>query len=269
MNSAGRDCKMAMVKSDEGDAGTKAQALVDLGLAGPATPQDVRNAFRQKLKTAHPDVNGGNDTLLRRILSARDMLMSDARPDDHTPEQLPNLAQAYGEPIELRISLEQAIHGGHAFRDVPALEVSAVHEKLTSLTQMKTVGIDLPKGLRTGDTLALKTDGAARAEQLFHIAIETDPHCRAWGDDIWMTVRIEARLFAAGGTADIVTPHGLRLIDVAADTPRGASLCLAGLGLPATGMAPAGNLYLRLEAMMNTVRPWREAVNDFRQKWVA
>ena len=263
--------KMALVKSLDTD--TRAGALSELGLGGPVSEEDVRQAFRQKLKAAHPDVNGGNDILLRRILRARDMLMSDSHTAVHAPELLQDLTHdtgsGLGEVIELRITLDQAIHGGQAQRDVPALEVSGVHEELTSLTQMKTVCIDLPKGLRNGDTLALKTAGAARAEQLFHIMIDTEPHCRAWGDDIWMTARIEDRLFAAGGTADIVTPHGPQSIEVAKDTPRGSSLCLNGLGLPATGMAAAGNLYLRLEAAPNMIRPWHEAVSDFRQKWVA
>ncbi len=257
--------KMALVKSL--DADTRAGALSELGLGGQVSEDDVRNAFRQKLKEAHPDVNGGSDMLLRRILRARDMLMSDSRTSVHEPELLQDLT--HGDAIELRITLEQAIHGGEIQRDVPALEVSGVHEELTSLTQMKTVRIDLPKGLRNGDTLALKTAGAARGEQLFHITIDTEPHCRAWGDDIWMTARIEARLFATGGTAEVMTPHGPHMVDVTKDTPRGSSLCLYGLGLPATGMAAAGNLYLRLEAAPNMIRPWHEAVSDFRQKWVA
>ena len=257
--------KMAIVKSL--DADTRAGALNELGLGGHVSEDDVRQAFRQRLKEAHPDVSGGSDMLLRRILRARDMLMSDSRTSAHEPELLQDLT--HGEAIELRITLEQAIHGGEAQRDVPALEVSGVHEELTSLTQMKTVRIDLPRGLRNGDTLALKTAGAARAEQLFHIAIDTEPHCRAWGDDIWMTARIEARLFATGGMVEVMTPHGPHTVDVTKDTPRGSSLCLNGLGLPATGMAAAGNLYLRLEAAADTVRPWHEAVSDFRQKWVA
>ncbi len=265
MDFGDRNFKMAFVKSHTSE--TRADALEALGLDGPIGESDVRTAFRQRLKTAHPDVNGGSDILLRRIIRARDMLMSDARKDGHAPELLQDLT--HGEAIELTITLDQALHGGQAERDVPALEVSGVHEELTSLTQMKTVRIDLPKGLRNGDTLALRTEGAARAQQLFHIHIDSDAHVRVWGDDIWMTARIDARLLAAGGTATIATPHGDQDIAIDAETPRGASLCLAGLGLPATGMAAAGNLYVRLEAATEAVRPWHEAVSDFRQKWVA
>ena len=240
----------------------RAEALHELGLSDAADDEAVRAAFRTRLKTAHPDVNGGSDHVLRRLILARDLLTAGVKSVSHATERLINAA-----PVERRltITLDQAIHGGETTAEVPALEVSAADEELTSLTQMKTLRVPLPAGLRTGDPMSVPT---ARDVQLFRIHIDGG-EVRVWGDDIWMTARIDARLFATGGVSTIETPHGPHEIEVIRDMPRGSSLCLKGLGLPASGERPAGDLHVRLEAAVIPARPLREALDAFRQKWVA
>jgi len=258
------EIKMSVENSVEKNdmALSRAEALRELGLSEAADDEAVRSAFRARLKRAHPDVNGGSDRLLRRLLLARDLLTAEVERAPHVPELLS------GGAIERRldITLAQAIHGGDTTADVPALEVSAADEDLVSLVQMKTLRVALPAGLRTRDLLTIPT---ARDVQIFRIHIEAGDHIRVWGDDIWMTARIDARLFAAGGLAMIDTPHGQHEIEVMRDTPRGSSLCLKGLGLPASGDRLAGDLHVRLEAVIAPARPLREALDAFRQKWVA
>lgn len=247
---------------------TRAEALVALGLEGEVNDDDVRTAFRTKLKAAHPDIHGGTDALLRRLILARELLMSDSKTAHEHTELLTNLNAHLDEPIRLDISLVQALAGGEIDEDVPALEVSAAHEELTSLTQMKTLRVPLPVGLRNGDLVRVPTEGV-RAEQVFRIHIDAPDGIRVWGDDLWMTAYIEARIFAIGGLATIETPHGPRDVAIEKDAPRGSSLCLPGLGLPAGGRHQAGNLHVRLEAMMNRVPSYREALSEFRLKWAS
>eukprot|EP01042_Synura_sphagnicola_P011125 gene11125-14228_t len=71
------DFKMAAVKSHDSGTLSRIEALNALGVTAAADKDTVCNAFRQRLKTAHPDINGGTDDLLRRLILARDLLMSD------------------------------------------------------------------------------------------------------------------------------------------------------------------------------------------------
>ena len=250
----------------------RADALDALGLAGLVSDDDIRAAFRMKLKGAHPDINGGTDALLRRLILARELLMSDNKKIPHAPDLLQNFTKPVSDlerSIRLDISLQQAICGGEMTAEVPALEASAPDEELTSLTQMKTLNVPLPAGLRNGDILRLPTEGAVREDQLFRIHIDAGDGVRVWGNDIWMTTRIEARVFATGGLARIDTPHGPHDVAIEKDAPRGSSLCLKGLGLPATDRSPAGDLHVRLEAMMNRVVSYAESLREFRLKWAS
>lgn len=250
----------------------RAEALVALGLNGPASDDEVRSAFRMKLKDAHPDLNGGTDALLRRLLMAREMLMSDNKVFKENTDSVQNLPKPPSDmerSVRLDISLDQALRGGETTCAVPALEASAPDELLTSLTQMKTLRVSLTAGLRNGDIVRVKTEGAVREEQLFRIHIVTGDGVRVWGHDIWMTGKVEARIFATGGLAAIDTPHGVQDVAIAKDAPQGSSLCLKGLGLPATEACPAGDLHVRLEAMLHKPASYAESLTEFRMKWAS
>ena len=164
----------------------------------------------------------------------------------------------------LNITLQQAIFGGEVVESVPALEVSPVHEPLTSLTDMKRLRILLPAGLRDGDKLRLTVYGAARPEQLFRIHVVTEGNGQIDGNDIHATVEVEGRVFFGGGRTIVATPHGPREIDII----RGQTeLTLPGLGLPATSRYARGDLHLTLKAAGAAKRPWAEAREEFRSKW--
>lgn len=244
-----------------------AAALAELGLSETARDEDIGKAFRLRLKQAHPDLNGGADTRLRRLILARDLLMSDRISKPENVEFIHVTIDDNSTP--LIITLQQALFGGTATAEVPALEFSHADENLTSLTQTKTLHIPLPCGLRDGERVRLPCHGTAFSEMFFHIHIEPQADCRIWGDDIWMTAKLENRLFQRGGEAIIDTPHGPQDIKIDRGVPYSASLCLSGKGLPATETAPAGNLYIRLEACPDTVRPVVHVLSEFRQRWAS
>ena len=246
-----------------------AEALSELGLSGVAHDDDIRAAFRQRLKQAHPDLNGGTDMRLRRLILARDLLISAPNKAAEEVESIQPSISIQDGTTPLTISLQQALFGGVVTADVPALEVARVDEVLTSLIQTRTLRISLPCGLRDGERARLSCQGAASDELLFRINIDPEADCRVWGHDIWMTARLENRLFLRGGEAIIDTPLGPQEIKIDRGIPHGASLCLYGKGLPATETAPAGNLYIRLEAGPDVVRPAGHVLNDFRQRWAS
>lgn len=249
------------------DAMARIDALAELGLPEGADEAAIRGAFRARLKEAHPDLNGGTDLLLRRIILARDLLMSESRKTAEKTRWLQDFAASNHDrdgALLLNITVQQAIYGGEVVESVPALEISPVDEPLTSLTDMKRLRILLPAGLRDGDRLRLTVFGAARPEQLFRIHIATESGAHIDGDDIHVTADVEARIYFAGGRAVIPTPHGPREVDIL----RGqTSLVLPGLGLPATARHGRGDLYLTLKPAGAARRPWTEARDEFRRKW--
>ncbi|WP_443747810.1 DnaJ C-terminal domain-containing protein [Asticcacaulis solisilvae] len=249
------------------DAMARIDALAELGLNSGADEAAIRNAFRTRLKEAHPDLNGGTDLLLRRIILARDLLMSESRRTAEKTRWLQDFAANDHDrdgALLLNITLQQAIYGGEVVESVPALEISTVDEPLTSLTDMKRLRILLPAGLRDGDKLRLTVFGAARPEQLFRIHVVTEANAHIDGDDIHVTANVEARIYFAGGRAVIATPHGPREVDIA----RGqTSVVLPGLGLPATGRYGRGDLHLTLKPAGAARKPWTEARDEFRRKW--
>lgn len=251
------------------DTDARRTALSELGLKPGANDDSIRKAFRERLKQNHPDLTGGSDVALRRIILARDLLMADNRDGAANARWLKDLATNGHDSdgaLLLNITLEQAIYGGEAVQDVHALEISPAHEEVTSLSQMKTLRITLPAGLREGDTLRLATEGAPRPEQLFRVHIVTGNGTHIDGDDIHVVARIESRVLFGGGPAIIDTPHGPREVQI----PRGdTQLTLKGLGLPSTAKRSCGDLHVRLEASTKSTRVWSEAMVDFRRKWAS
>lgn len=249
------------------DAMARIDALAELGLSDGADEAAIRAAFRTRLKEAHPDLNGGTDLLLRRIILARDLLVSESRKTAEKTQWLQDFAANDHDrdgALLLNITLQQAIYGGEVVESVPALEVSPVHEPLTSLTDMKRLRILLPAGLRDGDKLRLTVYGAARPEQLFRIHVLTENGSHIDGNDIHATAEVETRVFFGGGRAVVATPHGPREVDII----RGqTALVLPGLGLPATARYARGDLHLTLKVAGMARRPWAQAREEFRQKW--
>ncbi|MDV6332873.1 DnaJ C-terminal domain-containing protein [Asticcacaulis sp. 201] len=263
---------MPALKSHSFSSDDRSEALDVLGLPPHAHGEDIRIAFRQRLKQAHPDLTGGTDARLRRLILARDLLMS----DDKNPvevatslREFQNTNAVHDGIVPLSISLQQAIHGGQAALEVPAFEMSHAGEALTSLTQTKMLQISLPKGLRDGEKIRLTVKGGPRDDMFFRINIENDGAGRACGDDIWMTAAVDRHLLTYGGKAIVETPHGRQTLRIDCNVPEGASLCLRGRGLPATDTAAAGNLYIRLEARAESVRPVTQVLGEFRQRWAS
>lgn len=262
----GEEIERTLAGLDRAACPQRADALVTLGLTGEVSDDDIRSAFRARLKSAHPDLNGGTDVLLRRLILARDLLMQDVQSSPQDTGFHRDLTDA---ALPLTITLVQAVHGGEALVEVPALEHSHRDEPLVSLVQTKTLRVTVPAGLRDGERVTLDVQGGIADRLNFIVHLEAGADCRVNGDDIWTTAQIEARVFFYGGRAIIDTPWGPREIEIGRAFPRGSSLCLRGLGLPRTATRAAGDLHVRLDAHPVATRAYSETLSEFRQKWAS
>lgn len=196
-----------------------------LGVSPLAGPGDLRRAFREAAKQAHPDRAGGAAERFRDVVDAYHRLQAVAGAPREPILQPP----AVREPPAARalsISPLTAFHGG------------AVEH---SLADGRTLRIRLPAGLRSGDTV--------RAGDLeLPVAVRGDAGMMLRGDDLWITVAVPPRTLAEGGRLALETPLGRRIVWVTKKAGERGLVRLEGQGLAPRGRHAQGHLFLRLAA---------------------
>jgi curved DNA-binding protein len=195
------------------------QARALLGVDARASQADVRNAFRQAAKHAHPDRAGGETERFHRISEAYRRLQA----GEHAAEGAEPAARGAADPV-LSISPIVAWAGGEARHVLP---------------DGRRMKLRLPPGLRAGDQV--RADG-----EVFRVEIKSDGDLVVRGDDLWMTVEVPSATLAQGGRVAVVTPIGQRILWVNRKAAERRLVRAPGLGLPARGRRRQGHLFLRL-----------------------
>jgi curved DNA-binding protein len=191
-----------------------------LGVGPLASAGEVRRAFREAAKQAHPDRDGGDEQQFRRVMAAYQVLQPGAAPDRIVQPPAP----APPQPGILSLDPLLALRGG-------ALE--------HTLADGRRIRVKLPPGVRHGDIVRA---GGAQLTAVMRGA--TDIMVR--GDDLWVTVAVPARVLAQGGRVALETPVGRRIVWLTQKAGERGLIRLVGQGLPARGRRPQGHLFLRL-----------------------
>lgn len=192
-----------------------------LGVGSDSTPAEVRQAFRDAAKRAHPD-GGGDPRAFRQVVDAYHVLQD---PLSDRFVQAPARARPTPDP-DLEISPRVALEGGdvdHTFPDG------------------RTIRITLPPGLRSGDKVR-----AGGAELCVYIRAHEGVLVR--GDDIWMTAKVAPNLLKKGGRVALDTPLGRRSIWIDRKAAERGLVRVEDEGLPERGRRPRGHLFVRLSA---------------------
>jgi curved DNA-binding protein len=214
-----------------------AEARRLLQIAPDASAGMLRRAFILAVKAAHPDRIGGDGERLRQVIEAYRRLAAQA-----TPPQP-------GREARLEISPAQAMAGGWTG---------------VRLDDGRALSVRLPAGLRAGDRVRVSR------ERLL-VAIANTADAAVSGDDLLITMRVERGLMSHGGRLAIETAGGETVIWISKTDAARGFVRLAGLGLPARGQRPAGDLLLRLavasEARFET--PVRAKLRQFTAAWAA
>jgi curved DNA-binding protein len=207
-----------------------------LGVGPFYSAGDLRRAFREAAKRAHPDRDGGSEDAFRQVVEAYRRLQeaqvraksrAEARPkpsatmaDPFFQPPVPSSA----EPEVLTIGPALALNGGaaeHRFADG------------------RRVRLTLPAGLRSGDTV--RVGGV-----VLPVVLKGTPEILVRGDDLWITAAVEPGLLAEGGRTAIETPLGRRIVWLTKKAGERKLVRLAGQGLPARGPHAEGHLFVRL-----------------------
>ena len=187
-----------------------------LGVGPWASPADLRRAFREAAKRAHPDRAGGADAQFHQVVEAYRRL--------HGPPPRTVLQPPAPEPARLIVGPLVALRGG-----------AVTHQ----LTPGRTLRIHLPPGLRGGDTVRV-----AGAD--LRVALRGTSDILVRGDDLWISAAVAASTLAQGGRIALETPLGRRIVWLTKEAGQRRLLRLVGQGLPARGSHRQGDLFLRL-----------------------
>lgn len=192
-----------------------------LGVGPFFSPGELRRAFREAAKRAHPDRAGGGGERFRQVVEAYHRLQAaQAAPDRIIQPPAPRPPA----PTELRIDPLIALRGG-----------SADHV----LADGRRVKVKLPPGLRSGDTV--RVGGSELA-----VVLSGAPEMLVRGDDLWINASVAPRLLAEGGRVAVETPLGRRVVWLTKKAGERKLVRLQGQGLPARGPHRQGHLFLRL-----------------------
>jgi curved DNA-binding protein len=226
---------------------TLAAARALLGVAPGADERELRSAYREAAKRAHPDRPGGDAALFRDVLAAYRLLQDQppARPIHFPPACTPSAPPVTHASLDLDVAT--AVAGGEM-----DLAIDGRRLRLT-----------LPPGLRLDDKV--RVDGVT-----FVVRHKSDKNALIRGDDLWLTGRVDRRVLAEGGRIEVETALGPRLAWISTKAASRGLVRLPGQGLPARGPHAAGDLFLRLEAVSSGVESAaRSLLKRFAAAWAA
>ena len=230
--------------SDAFPSPTTAAARELLGVGPLASAAEIRRAFREAAKLAHPDRDGGSAERFRQVTAAYHRLQH--RPDGERIVQRP--APRPASPGELGIGPALALAGGQADH---------------RLADGRTLRLTLPAGLRSGDTV--RADSEA-----LRVVVRGEADMLVRGDDLWITVAVAPRTLSEGGRVALETPLGRRIVWVTKKAAERGLVRLQGQGLPARGGHAQGHLFVRLAPKAGeTHSAARALLRRFAAAWAA
>ncbi len=225
---------------------TLSAARALLGVAPDADERELRKAYREAAKRAHPDRPTGDAALFRDVLAAYRLLQDHPFVQTHFPPAVTN-AVPIADYALLDIDILTAFAGGSQ-----DLAIDGRHLRL-----------NLPAGLREGDKV--RVEGVT-----FEVRYKAQDGALIRGDDLWLTGKVDPRVLSEGGRVEADTPLGPRQAWISTKAAARGLVRLPGQGLPARAAFKAGDLFLRLEAAeAGAESPARSLLKRFAAAWAA
>ena len=159
-------------------------------------------------------------------------------------------AQGEDHHAKVQIELEDAYRG--AERNV-SLRVPMVDAGGHVITKDRTLSVNIPKGIRAGQTLRLSGQGSpgsggGKAGDLYlEIVFRPHPRYRVEGHDVYVDLPLAPWEAALGANVTVAIPQGSVELTISPNSTAGRKLRLKGKGIPAK---EAGDLYVVLNIVL-------------------
>jgi curved DNA-binding protein len=137
----------------------------------------------------------------------------------------------------LELALEEAARGG---------------KRWLSLGDGRSLEVDIPRGVRDGQRIRLAGEGGAGAgggppgDLFLRVRLKPHPRFRVEGRDLYVDLAVSPWEAALGAQVPVPTLEGNAQVKVPSGSSSGRRLRLRGQGLPGSGGAQAGDLYVIL-----------------------
>jgi DnaJ-class molecular chaperone len=160
--------------------------------------------------------------------------------------------------LAITIGFEEAARGG---------------TRRVTLPDGRELDVRIPVGVRDGQQIRLKGQGGAGRENgpsgdlLLTVRVASHPWLTREGNDLKMELPVTLKEAVLGGKANVPTLTGPVTLTIPAGSNTGRTLRLKGKGIPAHAGQSAGDLYVKLVAMLPD-RP-DQALKDFAASWDA
>ena len=114
------------------------------------------------------------------------------------------------------------------------------------------IPVSVPAGIEDGGKLRIRGKGPTdsrgqRGDLILTVRVEKDGQYQLEERNVLMEAAIPYTILVLGGEASVETPAGERKIKVPAGTQNGARIKMPGMGLPALGAKPAGDLSIKVK----------------------
>ncbi|MFW6004695.1 MAG: molecular chaperone DnaJ [Halodesulfurarchaeum sp.] len=137
--------------------------------------------------------------------------------------------------------------------------------------QRATLSVDIPAGIRDGQTLRMDGEGAPgdqgapKGDLLIEISVADHPDFERDGDDLHTQARISFPQAVFGDTIEVETIDGTLEVDVPQGTQSGETLRLRDEGIPHLRGRGRGDLYVHLQVVTpeDLTREQKEALKQF------
>lgn len=235
---------------------TPKDAYALLGLTGPVGGDALKAAFRSAAKSARPDHEGGDEERFRRVIEAYRVLQA----LDAARTALPSPGEAKTRP-ELRPAPEGVLE------ITPAEAVLGLARSIR-VARGRSLGLRLPPGLRSGETVRLAGQGKDGSDLLLTVRIKADGPLRVIGDDLWLDWEVDASILTHGGRIRVTSPRGDHSVTAPPALPAPHRLRIKAQGLPARAGRPEGHLFLTLKPRAaRQADPAGDRLSRFKRAW--
>jgi curved DNA-binding protein len=154
----------------------------------------------------------------------------------------------------LQIDLQDTYNGAQRTLN---LRVPELDGQGRVVTREKTLNVNIPKGVTSGQQLRLSgqgqpgADGGEAGDLYLELSFSDSAVYRVEGRDVYENVPVTPWEAMLGGEIDVITPSGRVTVTVPAKSQSGRKLRLKGRGIPAPANGgTAGDLYLIMEVVL-------------------